>query len=131
MIETQFSNRRNRVSREAVSKLQAAGALVEDPRRRRPYYFDGRFLTARDLVRDQQYFLTRQQDGGRAIGWGIVEGLRVEPVTDQATVLQIHPGLGISRQGETVLLETTGAPSEESASRGCPAHRGLSERWPE
>jgi len=107
MIETQFTNRRDQVSKDVVSKLKAAGALVEDPRRRRPYYFDGRFLTARDLVRDQQYFLTRQQDVGRAIGWGIVEGLRVEPVADEATVLQIHPGLGISRQGETVVLETT------------------------
>jgi hypothetical protein len=33
----------------------AAGALIVDSGRRRPFYFDGRFLTADDLTADQAY----------------------------------------------------------------------------
>lgn len=50
-----------------VAALRAAGVLIDDARRERPRYFDGRFLAARDLIRDQQYFLTREADQiGRA-----------------------------------------------------------------
>ena len=49
-----------------VAALRAAGVLIEDPRRERPRYFDGRFLAARDLIRDQQYILAREADLGRA-----------------------------------------------------------------
>src|SRR5512141_482611 len=57
--------------------LRTAGALVEDARRERPRWFDGRFLAARDLVREQQYFLTREADLGRAAGSGVATGLDV------------------------------------------------------
>ena len=51
---------RERLDRDEFLRLQAAGAAIIDERRRRPLYFDGRFLAARDLTRDQTYFLIRQ-----------------------------------------------------------------------
>ncbi len=64
-----FSNVERGSSREQIglaelTALRASGALVPDERRERPRYFDGRFLAARDLIRDQQYFLTREADLG-------------------------------------------------------------------
>jgi len=38
--------------------------LVGDPRRWRPRWFDGRFLSASDLQGEQNYFLIRQADLG-------------------------------------------------------------------
>ena len=48
----------------------AAGALIVDSGRRRPFYFDGRFLTADDLTADQNYIRARQSDLAQAIGAG-------------------------------------------------------------
>src|SRR5215218_6561845 len=62
---------------ERLRRLQESNTLVVDDRRRRPLYFDGRFLAARDLTREQAYFLTRQADLGRAGGAGVVHGLEV------------------------------------------------------
>jgi hypothetical protein len=89
-----------------VSALRSAGVLVEDPRRERPRYFDGRFLAARDLVRDQQYFLTREADLGRVAGSGVANGLFV---TTGATpsLLDISAGQGVTPAGELVLLPGT------------------------
>lgn len=83
--------------------LRNVGVLVEDPRRDRPRYFDGRFLAARDLIRDQQYFLTREADLGRAAGSGVAEGLYVDQgATPQG--LTIAAGHGITPAGELVML---------------------------
>jgi hypothetical protein len=83
--------------------LRGSGALVEDPRRERPRYFDGRFLSARDLIRDQQYFLTREADLGRAAGSGVAIGLDVGPGSSP-NMLRIGAGEGITPAGELVLL---------------------------
>jgi hypothetical protein len=83
--------------------LRGSGALVEDPRRERPRYFDGRFLSARDLIRDQQYFLTREADLGRAAGSGVSIGLEVSPGSTP-NLLRISAGEGITPAGELVLL---------------------------
>ena len=86
-----------------VTLLRRGGVLVEDPRRERPRYFDGRFLAARDLIRDQQYFLTREADLGRAAGSGVAHGLQVEAgATPQS--LRLAAGQGITPAGELVLL---------------------------
>lgn len=89
-----------------VPLLRTNGVLVQDPRRERPRYFDGRFLAARDLIRDQQYFLTREADLGRAAGSGVVHGLGVtQGGTEQALV--IGAGQGVTPAGELVLLPET------------------------
>ena len=86
-----------------VAAMRASGVLVEDPRRERPRYFDGRFLAARDLIRDQQYFLTREADLGRAAGSGVANGLYVDAGSTLHS-LTIRAGQGITPAGELVLL---------------------------
>src|SRR5438128_121099 len=68
-----------RPDRIAIS--QENGAVVRESRKTRPLWFDGRFLAARDLERDQNYFLQRQADLGRAAGFGVLHGLLVERVS--------------------------------------------------
>ncbi len=99
---TQGSNR-ELIAPEDVAALKAAGALVQDDRRQRPRWFDGRFLAARDLIREQQYFLTREADLGQAAGSGVAEGLTVEEGGAPQT-LTISAGHGITPAGELVLL---------------------------
>lgn len=87
-----------------AAQLRRAGALIEDARRERPRWFDGRFLAARDLIREQQYFLTREADLGRAAGSGVATGLEVTSGVGPQT-LAIAAGHGITPSGELVLLE--------------------------
>ena len=86
-----------------VATLRRGGVLVDDPRRERPRYFDGRFLAARDLIRDQQYFLAREADLGRAAGSGVASGLHVQAGSTPQS-LQLSAGQGITPAGELVLL---------------------------
>jgi hypothetical protein len=100
---------RTKLNAADLARYQQAGALALDSRRRRPLYFDGRFLAARDLAREQDYFLQRQADLGRAAGFGVVHGLWVEqtarvnnaPVAD---ALVVHAGQGVTPGGELVML---------------------------
>lgn len=94
---------RELIAPEDVARLRAAGALIEDGRRHRPRWFDGRFLAARDLVREQQYFLTREADLGQAAGSGVAVGLAVAEGPGAQT-LAIGAGHGITPAGELVLL---------------------------
>ena len=94
---------RERIAAQDLAALRGAGVLIEDPRRERPRYFDGRFLAARDLIRDQQYFLTREADLGQAAGSGVALGLFVRQGTE-AQSLAISPGHGVTPAGELVLL---------------------------
>ncbi|HEX5127154.1 MAG TPA: hypothetical protein VFW00_10480 [Rhodocyclaceae bacterium] len=86
-----------------VNALRAAGVLIDDARRERPRYFDGRFLAARDLIRDQQYFLTREADLGQAAGSGVAAGLFVTQGSAPQT-LTVGAGHGATPAGELVLL---------------------------
>lgn len=81
--------------------------LVGDPRRWRPRWFDGRFLAASDLQGEQNYFLVRQADLGRAGGSGVIDGFMVSEVGDPGTGaqrLRIEPGEGVTDTGELVVL---------------------------
>ena len=88
---------------------QNNGSLVIDSQRTRPYWFDGRFLAARDLQREQDYFLQRQADLGQAAGFSVIHGLQVDtpaansPDADGETVI-IRAGQGLTPAGELVLL---------------------------
>ena len=97
---------RERIAAQDLAALRSAGVLVEDPRRERPRYFDGRFLAARDLIRDQQYFLTREADLGQAAGSGVAVGLFVRQGVEAQSVA-ISPGHGVTPAGELVLLPRT------------------------
>lgn len=86
-----------------AARLRASGVLVVDSRRERPRYFDGRFLAARDLIRDQQYFLMREADLGRSSGSGVIDGLQVSEGAQPQTLV-VGAGHGLTPAGELVLL---------------------------
>ena len=94
---------RESIASSQVQTLRDAGVLIEDHRRGRPRYFDGRFLAARDLIRDQQYFLTREADLGQAAGSGVATGLFVQE-GGQPQTLVVSSGHGVTPSGELVLL---------------------------
>lgn len=94
---------RERLAPAEVAALRRTGVLIEDARRERPRYFDGRFLAARDLIRDQQYILAREADLGRATGSGVAAGLEVARGAT-GDRLHIAAGHGVTPAGELVLL---------------------------
>jgi len=94
---------REQIALADAQRLRTRGVLVEDARRERPRYFDGRFLVARDLIRDQQYFLTREADLGRAAGSGVSSGLQVNAGSGPSQLV-IGAGAGVTPAGELVLL---------------------------
>lgn len=100
-------------NRATLSEAQAAdlsrlGVLAMDPNRTLPLWFDGRYLTARDLNRQQNYMLARHATLGRAIGHGVIEGLKVtlQDAGDASTQsrLTIAPGQGIAFDGAHIIL---------------------------
>jgi hypothetical protein len=97
------ASNRNFVSLEQALQLRQANLLVEDAHRVRPRYFDGKFLAARDLTRDQAYFLARQAGFARALGSGVVEGLQVR-AGSVASDLEVDAGFGYTAAGELVSL---------------------------
>ena len=98
----------NVLARHDVQALLGHSALVLDGLRRRPRYFDGRFLTGADLTRDQDYIRQRQADLARAGGVGVVTGLRIG-LTGLASGqhLTISPGHGVTPQGDLVLVASS------------------------
>src|SRR5512146_2069061 len=102
---------RDRLDQDEVIQLDSGavgakrtGTVILDQRRNRPLYFDGRFLAARDLTREQNYFLTRQADLGRAGGVGVVTGLLVSKGGSN-TSIKISAGHGVTNSGAEVLVE--------------------------
>lgn len=92
-----------------ATAAQNNGSLVIDSQRTRPYWFDGRFLAASALQREQDYFLRRQADLGQAAGFGVIHGLQVntppanDTSSDSDTVI-ISAGQGTTPAGELVLM---------------------------
>lgn len=105
MVNFTTGSSREPIDATELEQLLKAGTVIVDDRRRRPFYQDGRFLTAADLTRDQNYFLTRQADLGRAGGVGVVQGLMVTAAT--ATSVRIAAGNGVTPSGELVIIPTS------------------------
>ena len=81
--------------------------VVLDGYRRRPRYFDGRFLTGADLTRDQDYVRQRQSDMARASGAGVISGLRLaSDLLGPGQTLTITPGVGLTPSGDLVMLSS-------------------------
>ncbi len=97
------------LSAEELALYRSGGSLVINSQRTRPYWFDGRFLAARDLGREQNYFLQRQADLAQAAGFEVIHGLRVstpsasDSKNDAETVI-ISAGQGVTPAGELVLV---------------------------
>jgi hypothetical protein len=92
------------------TRAQIEDRFVQDPvvldgLRRRPRYFDGRFLTGADLTRDQDYVRQRQADMARAGGAGVITGLRVgETGLALGETARIEAGLGLTPAGDLVMV---------------------------
>lgn len=92
-------------AREDVEDQLGAGPLILDGLRRRPHYFDGRFLTGADLTRDQDYIRQRQADMARSGGSGVISGLRVRSLAQvRGQTLRISPGVGLTPSGDVVMI---------------------------
>jgi hypothetical protein len=87
-----------------LQKWRQQGTIVTDDRRRRPLWFDGRFLEARALNAEQGYFLARHSDYGRVAGTGVITGLGVSAHTGKARTVIVEPGHGLTPSGAQVLL---------------------------
>ena len=85
-------------------KSQDKGTIVTDDRRRRPLWFDGRFLDAQALNAEQDYFLARQSDFGRVAGFGVITGLGVKAHPAKARTITIEAGHGLTPSGSQVVL---------------------------
>lgn len=80
----------------------------------RPRYFDGRFLAARDLDRDQRYFIARQTEHFRAAGAGVLNGLLV--TAPDTSSLAVSPGIGFTPAGSLIALrDRAAAPAHDLA----------------
>jgi hypothetical protein len=93
--------------RGALEDMLGSGTLFLDGLRRRPRYFDGRFLTGADLTRDQDYIRQRQADIARAGGTGVISGLEIDDFgSTTGDMLRIEAGHGITPSGDLVMLAT-------------------------
>lgn len=92
------------IGSDEAQALRQAHLLIEESHRVRPRYFDGKFLAARDLTRDQAYFLSRQAGFARALGAGVVDGLEVVGGA-QADQIVVSAGFGYTAGGELVSLQ--------------------------
>ncbi len=78
MIDSTRGDARELIGLDEYRQLLARGSLITDDKRRRPLWFDGRFLDAAALNSEQNYILGRQADISRVAGIGVVSGLQVE-----------------------------------------------------
>lgn len=86
-----------------LEAAQKVGSL--DPRLSRTDYFDGRLLTATDLIRDQTYVDERVLEVGRALGSGVVRGLELS-LSDDDRFLRVNPGMAITESGRVLEVTT-------------------------
>src|SRR6188768_4504494 len=89
------------VLRGTMEDMFGSGTLILDGLRKRPRYFDGRFLTGSDLTRDQDYVRQRQADMARASGAGIISGLQIRSFSlARGQTIRIEPGVGLTPAGD-------------------------------
>jgi hypothetical protein len=106
---TSFTQAVRPVRRTAVPTPSARSGMVLTGRNSRPLWFDGRFLAAGDLKREQNYFLQRQAELGQAGGFGVLHGLLVDQGASAtqpapAETIVIHAGVGITPAGGLVMI---------------------------
>ena len=71
-------------------------------------FFNGRLLSARDLTLEQSAYREADRRLGKAIGDGIAYGLEVTKPTNfkkESPSVTVEAGLGINRQGQTLMLK--------------------------
>ena len=73
---------------------------------RNTHFFNGRLLTAEDLLNEQEANRAQHRQLGRAIGAGIVTGFEVTLGTQgkPRPSVRVRPGLAVNRRGQAVEL---------------------------
>ena len=105
------------VSTQPELDATGGGHDFEAPPFRRLRYFHGQLLSARDFQREQEYFREKLKLRMRCLlGYGVVCGLLVEPVADDATPtagdasppakakVRITSGLGVDCEGNEIVV---------------------------
>lgn len=69
-----------------------------------PSFFNGRLLSAEDLLAEQGYQRQSRRLLGQAIGDGVVQGLVVSELDRTNAKLRVDPGMAITRKGDTLWL---------------------------
>ena len=95
---------REKIDLAELQQWKEQGTIISDDRRRRPLWFDGRFLDAQALNSEQNYFLARQSDYGRVAGFGVITGLGVRVHSEKARTIIIDDGHGLTPSGSQVVL---------------------------
>ncbi len=104
MNKIQTGPARETIDLAELLKWKGKGTIITDDRRRRPLWFDGRFLDAQALNAEQNYFLARQSDYGRVAGFGVITGLGVRAHSEKARTIIIDAGHGLTPSGSQVVL---------------------------
>ncbi len=68
----------------------------------RLHYYDGKFLRAQDMDREQTYLRSLVHLSNQGGGWGVVHGL--DTVRGSGDTLQVGPGMAIDGAGRVLLL---------------------------
>jgi hypothetical protein len=87
---------------------------------RATHFFNGRVLTAEDLIQEQSAARAHDRQLGRAIGEGVVYGLQVTPgrKSGSAPTVIVSPGLAFNRKGQAVSLPDELGPVEVALAKG-------------
>lgn len=84
---------------------------ILDAPQRHVNFFNGRLLTAEVLSQQQSTDKDARRQIGRAIGYGVAQGLQVSETIGESTplspVITIQPGLAVNRLGDTLRLKNT------------------------
>lgn len=102
---------RERIDAAELARLRSERTIFTNERRR-PLYFDGRFLAASDLNAEQNYFLQRQASLNLASGFGVIGGLDISRTSANSPDpfrINLAAGSGITPTGEIVSNQQTRA----------------------
>lgn len=69
-------------------------------------FFDGKFITAKDLIKEQQYIIEKNKLHNRMLGHGVVYGLKVKKAHPFETKVIIEPGHAIDCCGNDIIVCT-------------------------
>jgi hypothetical protein len=82
-------------------------ACLELPARmKRPRFFDGQLLSAKDFEAEQQYHIEKRRLHNRMLlGFGVVDGLAVSVDDGTGAALIVSPGFALDRCGNEILVD--------------------------
>jgi len=69
-------------------------------------FFNGKFITAADLTKEQEYVIEKNKLHNRMLGHGVVYGLKVKKAYPLDTKIIIEPGHGVDCYGNDIVLCT-------------------------